>query len=159
MVRMARAVTVGDQPLRRSVALGGLGLSFLAGIGISLGLAAVSTPLATTFFHPTPAGLVAAGTAAGLLLLLGVMEFLVNPGAVAGGLLRGRKDTRMPMIYTLVGYWAVGAPAGLYLCEVRDLGITGIWIGLAIGATTTTLLMLARLAKVDDPFETRRPRS
>jgi MATE family multidrug resistance protein len=80
-------------------------------------------------------------------LLLGVMELVVNPGAVAGGLLRGRKDTRVPMNYTLVGYWAVGAPVGLYLCEVRDLGISGIWIGLAVGATTTTLLMLGRLTK------------
>ncbi len=148
MVRMARSVADGDPSFRRSVALGAMGLSLLAGIGISLGLSAVSTPLATTFFHPTPAGLVAAGTAAGLLLLLGVMEFVANPGAVAGGLLRGRRDTRMPMIYTLVGYWAVGAPAGVYLCEVRDLGITGIWIGLAVGATTTTLLMLGRLARV-----------
>jgi multidrug resistance protein, MATE family len=159
MVRIARAVTVGDLSLRQSVTLGALGLSLLAGIGISVGLAAVSTPLATTFFHPTPAGLVAAGIAAGLLLLLGAMEFVVNPGVVAGGLLRGRKDTRMPMIYTLVGYWAVGAPVGLYLCEVRDLGIAGIWIGLAVGATTTTLLMLGRLAKDAASRETRRPRS
>jgi multidrug resistance protein, MATE family len=147
MVRMARSVAVADLSFRRSVTLGAIGLSLMAGIGISLGLAAVSTPLATTFFHPTPAGLVAAGMTTGLLLLLGVMELVVNPGAVAGGLLRGRKDTRMPMIYTLVGYWAVGAPLGLYLCEVRNLGITGIWIGLAFGATTTTLLMLGRLAK------------
>jgi MATE family multidrug resistance protein len=97
--------------------------------------------------------------AAGLLLLLGAMEFVVNPGAVAGGLLRGRKDTRMPMIYTLVGYWAVGAPLGVYLCEARDLGVTGIWVGLAAGATTTTVLMLGRLAKVAEPLETQRQRS
>jgi multidrug resistance protein, MATE family len=159
MVRMARSVAVGDLSLRRSVALSALGLSLVAGNVISLGLAAVSTPLATTFFPPTPAGVAAAGMATGLLLLLGAMEFVVNPGAVAGGLLRGRKDTRMPMICTLVGYWAVGAPLGVYLCEVRDLGTTGIWVGLAAGATSTTVLMLGRLARIAEPRETRRERS
>jgi MATE family multidrug resistance protein len=155
MVRMARSVAIGDQTLRRSTTFGALGLSLAAGIGVSLGLAAVSTPLATTFFGPTPAGLAAAGVAAGLILLLGAMEFMVNPGAVAGGLLRGRKDTRMPMVFTLSGYWAVGAPLGVYLCEVRDLGVTGIWIGLSAGATATTLLMLGRLFKVAGSHEAR----
>lgn len=150
MVRMARSIAIGDQTSRRSVTSGALGLSLAAGIGIAFGLVAVSTPLATTFFSPTPAGLAAAGMAAGLLLLLGAMEFIVNPGAVAGSLLRGRKDTRMPMIFTLSGYWAVGAPLGVYLCEIRDLGVTGIWIGLAAGATATTMLMLGRLARFAD---------
>jgi MATE family multidrug resistance protein len=159
MVRMARSVAAGDLSSRRSVTLGALGLSLLAGIAVSLGLAAVSLPLTSSFFRPTSAGLAAAGMAAQLLLLLGAMELVVNPGTVAGGLLRGRKDTRMPMTFTLVGYWAVGAPLGVYLCEVRHLGITGIWIGLAVGATTTTLLMLGRLARDAVPRETRRPRS
>jgi multidrug resistance protein, MATE family len=76
-----------------------------------------------------------------------LMEVIVNPGAAAAGLLRGQKDTRAPMIFTLSGYWAVGAPLGLWLCEARDLGITGIWIGLAVGTATTTILMLARLSR------------
>jgi MATE family multidrug resistance protein len=75
----------------------------------------------------------------------------VNPGAAAAGLLRGQKDTRRPMLFTLVGYWAVGAPLGLWLCEVRDLGIMGIWLGLAVGTTLTTLLMLHRLARLHPP--------
>src|SRR5690606_28840749 len=83
--------------------------------------------------------------AAGLLLLLGMMEVIVNPGSAAAGLLRGLKDTRAPMLFTLAGYWAVGAPFAMWLCEAQDLGTSGIWIGLAVGTATTTLLMLARL--------------
>jgi MATE family multidrug resistance protein len=49
------------------------------------------------------------------------------------------------MVYVLVGYWAVGAPIGVYLCEARGLGVTGIWIGLAAGVFVTTVLTLARL--------------
>jgi multidrug resistance protein, MATE family len=145
MVRMARAEASGDPAARRAVTSGTLGLSIGAGAALLAGLALVATPLAHGVFDDTPVGLAAAGTAAGLLVLLGMMELIVNPGSAAAGLLRGRKDTRAPMIFTLVGYWAVGAPLGLWLCEMRDLGITGIWIGLAAGTAMSTLLMLARL--------------
>ena len=49
------------------------------------------------------------------------------------------------MAYTLAGYWAVGAPLGIALCEIQGLGVAGIWIGLGVGTLTTTLLTLARL--------------
>jgi len=49
------------------------------------------------------------------------------------------------MLYVLLGYWAVGAPLGVYLCEVQQSGVTGIWIGLAAGTLVTTVLSLARL--------------
>jgi hypothetical protein len=39
----------------------------------------------------------------------------------------------------------LGAPLGIWLCEVGGLGITGVWIGLLAGMTVTTLLTLARL--------------
>jgi multidrug resistance protein, MATE family len=146
IVRMARADAAGDAEQRRAVTLGALGLSALTGAGLCLALAAGAAPLAGSVFGATAAGLTAAETAAGLIVLLGWMELVVNPGHAAAGLLRGRKDTRTPMLFTLAGYWAVGAPLGLWLCEGRDLGITGIWIGLAAGTATTTALMLARLA-------------
>jgi MATE family multidrug resistance protein len=146
MVRMARAEAAGDPVLRRSVTFAALGLSIGAGAALLLLIASFAEPLTDSFFDATPAGLAAAGIAAGLLLLLGAMELVVNPGAAAAGLLRGSKDTRAPMIFTLVGYWAIGAPVGLWLCEIRNMGITGVWIGLAAGMTATTGLMLVRLA-------------
>jgi multidrug resistance protein, MATE family len=147
MVRMARAEVLDDPGVRRAVTFGSLGLSIGAGAALLAALALVSTPLAYGILDDSQAGLAAAGMAAGLLLLLGMMELIVNPGAAAAGLLRGQKDTRAPMIFTLVGYWAVGAPLAVWLCEAQDLGITGVWIGLAAGTATTTLLMLARLSR------------
>jgi multidrug resistance protein, MATE family len=103
-------------------------------------------PLAAAAFDATPTGLAAAGLAAGLLVLLGLMELAGGPGSAAAGLLRGLKDTSAPMLYTLLGHWALGAPLGIYLCEAQGLGITGIWIGLGAGTLATTALTLARLA-------------
>jgi MATE family multidrug resistance protein len=146
LVRMARADAAGDHLARRSVTFGSLGLAICAGTVLFFVLLVVASPLAEWFFDATPAGRAAAGLAVSLLLLLGFMELVVNPGAAAAGLLRGRKDTRMPMIFTLAGYWVVGAPLGLWLCETHAFGISGIWIGLAAGTATTTVLVLGWLA-------------
>ena len=94
---------------------------------------------------PSAVGLAASGLAAGLLLLLAVMEFVLAPSAAAAGLLRGRKDTRAPMLFALIGQWGIGAPVGLYLCEAMGLGVAGLWIGLTAGTLLTALLTLHRL--------------
>ncbi|MBU4530321.1 MAG: hypothetical protein KUA43_00535 [Hoeflea sp.] len=145
MVRMARAHSQGDSRAERAVFTSSLAISLAFGSLIVLLLAGGAGPLSGAFFDDSPAGVAAAGLAVGLLILLGVMEFIFTPGAAAAGLLRGRKDTRVPMIYALVGHWAVGAPLGVYLCEWHDLGVTGIWIGLSAGTLLTTVLTISRL--------------
>jgi MATE family multidrug resistance protein len=145
MIRMARAENLGDSQQGRAVVTSGLVLSLAFGAVIFLLLAGGAGPLADAFFDQSAAGRGAAGLAAGLLLLLGLMEFIIGPGSTAAGLLRGRKDTRAPMVYVLIGHWAFGASIGLYLCEGHGLGITGIWIGLTAGTLLTTSLTLTRL--------------
>lgn len=146
MVRMARAETLDDPVLGRNVLAGALGLSVLAGLLLLSVIAAAAAPVSERFFDAGATGREAAGLAYALLLLLAAMEFLVNPGSAAAGLLRGQKDTPAPMLMTLAGYWLVGAPLGLWLCEARDMGIIGIWTGLAAGTATTAAMVLARLA-------------
>lgn len=145
MVRMARTESLGDAGIGRAVVTSSLVLSLAFGALLFLLLAGGAGPLADAFFDASPAGLAAAGLAAGILVLLGVLEFIFVPGSAAAGLLRGRKDTRTPMVYALIGHWAVGAPVGIYLCEAHGLGVTGIWIGLAGGTFLATSLTLARL--------------
>ncbi len=145
MVRAARAEALGDPVLRRTVATSGLALALIAGTLLFALLAAGARPLADRFFDAGAVGLAASGLAAGLLLLLGVMEFVGVPSAVAAGLLRGRKVTRAPMLFALIGHWGIGAPVGLYLCETMGRGIIGLWIGLTVGTLFTALLTLHRL--------------
>jgi multidrug resistance protein, MATE family len=147
MVRMARAEAQADPGQSRLVVRSALWLSGASGSLLFLGLATAAMPLSQSIFGSSAAGLAAAGLSVGLLLLLGAMEFVGNPGLGAAGILRGRKDTRAPMIYTLAGYWLVGAPLGLWLSAGWRLGITGVWAGLAVGTAVTSALMLARLAR------------
>ena len=71
MVRGARAETLGDPALRRSVSASGLALALIAGTLLLIVLAAGARPLADHFFDASPVGLAAAGVAAGLLVLPG----------------------------------------------------------------------------------------
>lgn len=143
MVRMARAE--GDPKQARLVIRSALCLTWASGSLLFVVLAATAVPVSHTFFGPSTAGLAAAGLATSLLVLLGAMEFVANPGLGASGILRGRKDTRAPMVFTLAGYWLIGAPLGLWLSEGWQLGITGVWTGLAVGTGVTSGLMLFRL--------------
>lgn len=145
MVRMSRAEGLGLPRTARTVVASSLALSILTGAAMFLLVAGASGPLTEAFFDGSPAGVAAAEIALGLLLLLASIELLGGPGSAAAGLLRGRKDTRAPMAYVLLGHWAVGAPIALWLCERQGFGAAGIWIGLAAGTLVTTVLTLGRL--------------
>jgi MATE family multidrug resistance protein len=145
MVRMALAEADADR--RRQVIRSALWLGTATGVMLCLGLVAGAAPLSDAFFDRGDAGVAAASLSVGLLGLLGLMELVANPGTGAAGLLRGRKDTRAPMLYTLAGYWLIGAPLGIWLCEAWNLGITGVWAGLTAGTVVTSVLMLTRLAR------------
>jgi MATE family multidrug resistance protein len=145
VVRMARAIALKDTGHVGAATRGSLALSFLGGALLLALLGLGAEALAAWFFDAGAAGLAAIRVAIGLLALLGLLQFVGYPGLAALGLLRGQKDTRMPMVFKLVAYWCIGAPLGIWLCEIEGLGVTGLWIGLITGACITTVLTLARL--------------
>lgn len=150
MVRMARAIGLKEGGLDDAGQAGAalrasLAVSVIGGTLLFTLLSFGAEPLAVWFFDTSPAGLAAIQVAVGLLMLLGLLQFVGYPGLAALGLLRGHKDTRLPMVFKLVAYWGIGAPLGIWLCEMKDLGVTGLWIGLVTGAAITTALTLLRL--------------
>ena len=66
--------------------------------------------------------------------------------------LRGLKDTRIPMFITLLAYWLVGMPVGLLFAFVVDLGPRGMWFGLVISLVVAAALLTRRFW-----WQTRRP--
>jgi hypothetical protein len=49
------------------------------------------------------------------------------------------------MIINLVGYWAIGLPAGFVLAFPVGMGATGLWWGLVIGLAIVALLLVYRI--------------
>lgn len=79
------------------------------------------------------------------LLAVGA-AFQVFDGAqvIAAGILRGYKDTRIPMVLAAFSYWGVGFPVAWIFGFALEIGPAGVWWGLAIGLMAATLFLGAR---------------
>ncbi|MBO0664237.1 MATE family efflux transporter [Jiella sp. MQZ9-1] len=88
-----------------------------------------------------PASAQVLATAVPLLLVAAMFQVADALQAVASGVLRGMKDTRVPMIIALISYWAVGMPVAYLLAFVAGIGGPGIWAGLAAGLATAAIML------------------
>lgn len=86
--------------------------------------------------------------AAGLLQLAVLFQLFDGLQASAAGALRGFKDTRVPMLITLLAYWCVGLPVGWWFGFVRDDGPRGLWLALIAGLGVAAVLLTWRFAAV-----------
>jgi MATE family multidrug resistance protein len=82
--------------------------------------------------------------AVGFLAFAGLFQIVDGAQAVAGGMLRGLHDTKVPMVFALFGYWGVGLPLGVVLAFHFGLAGNGIWIGLSSGLAVVAALLLVR---------------
>lgn len=62
--------------------------------------------------------------------------------ATANGALRGVKDTRLPMLITVLAYWVVGLPLAGLLAFATPVGPAGVWCGF-IGGLAVAAVGLA----------------
>jgi len=83
-------------------------------------------------------------TAVGLLGIAAFFQIADGLQVVGGGLVRGLKDTTVPMLYAAFGYWLCGLGAAAALLWLADGGARGVWVGLLIGLTVTAALALQR---------------
>jgi MATE family multidrug resistance protein len=91
-----------------------------------------------------PANRRTASLATSFLGVAALFQLVDAAQAVGAGVLRGIQDTRMPMIFALVGYWVIGIGVGVILAFPLGLKGLGIWLGLASGLGVVALLLLVR---------------
>lgn len=153
-VRAGRALGRRDIAALRLGAVVVLGCSMVFAaltMALFLGLPA---PLMGLFLDPgdpqAPA-IVAAGV--GLLAVAALFQFADGAQVVTLGLLRGLRDTRVPMVLAAISYWAVGMPVAYLLGFVAGWGGIGVWLGLVIGlalaAVTLSHRFWRRLQRLD----------
>jgi MATE family multidrug resistance protein len=87
------------------------------------------------------------GIAAQLLIITTIFQISDGVQVVAQGALRGLSDTRMPTFLTFISYWVISLPLAYVLGFFTDLGVIGIWIGLAVGLTINAILLYRRFMK------------
>ncbi len=120
-------------------------------IGSSLLFALLSASVVLLFRHAIPLlytndpGVLAVATQ--LLLLIAIYQVFDDGQATIIGVLRGYKDTRMPLIVTLLAYWALSLPVGAMLgfgFGTPALGVSGFWLGLIVGLVLVAITLGAR---------------
>lgn len=143
-VRVGNALGRGDLVATRRA--GWIGLLLMLATQLVSATVLLTLPRQIAAIYSRDAALVA--IAAELLILAAIFQLSDGLQVVAAGALRGLKDTRGPMIVTVVAYWLFGLPFGYWLGFHRGLGPRGLWIGFIGGLTVAGVLLTIRFAQL-----------
>jgi len=133
-VRVGQAVGRGDAPATRIAGLTaiGLGAAFMAAVTLLVVLTRHSIP--SLYLGDEAGNAVETVSLAAKLLLVGACFFVFDGIQTIGtGALRGLHDTRVPLVFAVIGFWLIGFTAAYALGFPLGFGAEGIWYGLTIG--------------------------
>lgn len=83
-----------------------------------------------------------------LLAMAGLFQVADSAQVIGIALLRGLKDTRMPMIFAAISYWVIGAPVSYVLGITLGFNGVGIWLGLVFGLSVAGVLFYIRFRRL-----------
>lgn len=119
-----------------------LGVGFMAIMAVIMWT--LPRELITLFLDDIPANQTVIGLGVSFIAVAAIFQIVDGAQVVGAGMLRGLHDTRVPMLYTLFGYWGIGIGVGAWLAFSRGWGGVGLWTGLAVGLGIVAVLMLWR---------------
>lgn len=142
-VRVGKYLGAEDiQNLRRAAFTGfGIVALFMGVTGISFLLLRHTLP---ALFTPEP---LVQGITASLLIVAGAFQVFDGMQLMGMATLRGMKDVRFPTGIALFSYWIIGLPVGYLLGFTFQMGVTGVWWGLATGLAVASVLLFARFQR------------
>jgi MATE family multidrug resistance protein len=122
-----------------------LGVGFMALMAFFIW--AFPRDLMTIFLDDTPENARVIGLGVSFLAIAAIFQVADGAQVVGAGMLRGLHDTRVPMIFTFIGYWAIGIGVGAWLAFRQGWQGQGIWTGLAVGLIIVAILMIWRWSR------------
>lgn len=151
-VRVGQAVGRGDTQAARTSGLTGIMLCacFMSLTALSFSLFPKHiVGIYLDISNPNNANVVF--LAIGFLKIAGMFQIFDGLQVSASGALRGLKDTRIPMIITLIAYWFIGIGSSLLLAFIFQLGGRGLWLGLVFGLAVAGFLLSRRFNQLTRP--------
>ena len=140
-VRVGHAAGAEDGAGVRWAAGAGYGLVMVTQTTTALLLALAAGPI-SRLYSQDPAVI---ALAAVLMRYAAVFQYPDGIQALSNGALRGLKDTRVPMLITVLAYWGVGLPLGVWFGLHLHGRAPGLWIGLILGLTVAGILLSLRV--------------
>ncbi len=144
-VRVGRADGAGDARGLRDAAKVAIALSVVFGLIMVALFIAWPRPIITVFLDatkPESVAIITFGTS--LLIMAALFQMADAMQVMALGLLRGIRDTRVPMVAATVSYWIIGIPCSYVLAFPLGFGGIGLWAGLVIGLVFAAASLMAR---------------
>lgn len=144
-VRVGHAEGAGDAKGLRDVSKVAIALSAGFGLTMVVLFLALPVPILSLFVDvskPETAEILRVGTV--LLALAALFQMGDAMQVMALGLLRGIRDTRVPMVIAAVSYWLIGIPSSYALGFGLDMGGVGLWLGLCIGLAVVSVALMWR---------------
>lgn len=125
-----------------------LGLGAAVGVVMAIVLYASAGAITALFIDPLdPANRGSAALAVSLLRVAAVFQIADGLQGIAGGTLRGLKDTRIPLLMAFVTYGACGVGAAWLLGFAGSRGPVGVWWGLGVGLACTAAVFAWRFER------------
>jgi MATE family multidrug resistance protein len=143
-IRIAQASGAGQALRMRSIGVAGLGVVGAWTLLATLVLTLSARPIAAAFVDD---GAVI-GLAAGLFLVIGLMQVCDGVQSVSLGALRGMGDIRWPTGVSLVAYWLVALPLGWLSGFPLGWGAVGVWAGFGLGLAVAAAMLLRRFLRL-----------
>ena len=146
-IRVGFHVGAGDSDGARHVVATAVRLSLFYGLVVSVILVGFGDYLVGIYTNDP----VVIEIATNLLIFVAVYQIVDDAIATMEGTLRGYKDTRVPMVFGILGYWLLGLPLGHALAvgwyDLPALGVYGYWTGLTVGMFLVALCLGLRLRR------------
>ncbi|MCA1779187.1 MAG: MATE family efflux transporter, partial [Xanthomonadaceae bacterium] len=152
-VRVGNALGRSDPAGARLAGLVGIGIAGCFGVISATFMWLFPEAIARIYSHEPDV----IDVASRLLLLAAVFQVSDGLQAAAAGALRGSKDTRMPMLYSVFSYWAVGLSIGWWLTFAQGWGASGMWVGLIAGLSVAAVLLGGRFWRTSRRWDRARP--
>ena len=116
---------------------------------VGTGIVLVTQCLSATLMLLFPSAIVAIYTddpqiaelAISLLFLAALFQLPDGIQICMAGVLRGYKDTLVPMAINVLAYWLIGLTLGYWLTFHHGLGPAGMWIGMIAGLSAGAILL------------------
>jgi len=144
-IRIARFDGQGERAALRQAAKVAVVISFAVALASVALFLAAPRPIVALFLDlakPESAAILSYG-----VVLLGVAAlFQLADGmqVMALGLLRGVRDTSVPMGLAAVSYWLIGIPCSYVLAFPLGYGGVGLWLGLVVGLVCAAASLMWR---------------
>lgn len=79
-----------------------------------------------------------------LIMIAGAFQLVDGLQAVGAGLLRGLKDTKVPMMLALIAYWPIGFTCAWVFGFPLGFGGEGVWFGFVTGLAAAAAFLCCR---------------